>query len=400
VWSIRPAIVVAGIIAVSTWLAEPVLAADDIVIGFAVANSGTFQAYDGDPVQMAKLFIDQTNDKGGLLGRKIRFVEFDTKSDRAEGSKAGLEAVRAGAALVVVTCDYDFGAPAALQAERAGVISVFLCAEDPKAGIQGIGKLSFTASAAAQRAGAAAAEWAVAKKQWKSAYVLLDETIEYDKSVCAGFDWKFPALGGKIIGRDTFKNGDATIASQITRLAGAIKEQKIDAIMLCSFIPGGGSALRQLRAAGIDVPVLTGDAMDGSYWLSSVPNLKDFYIAVQAPASNDPRPELNSVTDAYKAKYGKLPATGFAYPIYAFLQLWAKAVTKAGTTDGKAVVAVMESFHNEATILGPRSFSNTLHIQDQIPMLIEEVQNGEGKVIDEVPLSDAIPPAVLFRQKK
>jgi branched-chain amino acid transport system substrate-binding protein len=172
-----------------------------------------------------------------------------------------------------------------------------------------------------------------------------------------------------------------------------------DVVMLCSYIPGGGSALRQLRAAGVDLPVLTGDAMDGNYWLASVPNLKDFYLAVQAPAAHDPRPELNAVTDAYKAKYGNPPATGFAYPIYAFLQLWAKAVAKAGTTDGKAVVAVLETFHNEPTILGPRSFSSTLHIQDQIPMLIEEVRDGEDRVVDEVPSSDAIPPAVLFRQK-
>jgi len=117
--------------------------------------------------------------------------------------------VQAGAALAFVTCDYDYGAPAALQAQRAGIMSVFLCAEDPKAGILGVGNLSFTASGAAQLQGAVAAKWAIEKKGWKNGYVLLDDSVEYDKSVCAGYDWIYPIRGGTIVGRDTFKNGDA-----------------------------------------------------------------------------------------------------------------------------------------------------------------------------------------------
>lgn len=380
--------------------ATPSPAADDIVIGFAVALSGQMQAYDGDSTRMAKLFIDQTNAKGGLLGRQLRAVDADTKSDRAEGAKAGLAAVQAGSVLVFATCDYDYGAPAALQAQRAGVISVFLCAEDPKAGILGVGNLSFTASGAAQLQGAADAEWATGKKNWKTGYVLLDDSIEYDKSVCAGFDWMYPKKGGKIVAHDTFKNGDASIASQVTRLANAVRDQKVDVIMLCTFEPGGAGAVRQIRAAGITTPILNGSSMDGSYWLAAVPNLTDFYIAVQAAVAGDPRPEVQALTEAFKAKYGSLPASQYAFPAYAFMQLWAKAVTLAGTTDPKAVVAKLETFKNEPTVLGPRSFSSKLHIQDQMPLMIEEVVDGADKVIDNQDVSEPIPNAVLYRLKK
>ena len=92
--------------------------AQDIVIGFATAESGFLTPYDSDGVRMANLWIEQTNAKGGLLGRKLRAANADTKSDRAEGAKAGQAVLRDGASVVVVTCDYDYGAPAALQAER------------------------------------------------------------------------------------------------------------------------------------------------------------------------------------------------------------------------------------------------------------------------------------------
>ena len=278
--------VLAGMIGLTGWvIPQPASADDDIVIGFSVALSGPMQAYDGDSSMMAKLFIDQINEKGGLLGKKLRAVDADTKSDRAEGAKAGLAVVQAGAVLTFATCDYDYGAPAALAAQRGGIISAFLCAEDPKAGIKGVGPLSFTASGAAQLQGAVAAQWALEKKNWKTAYVLLDDAIEYDKSVCAGFDWLYPKKGGIIAGRDTFKNGDASIASQVTRLANAIKEKKVEAVMLCTFEPGGAAAIRQIRAAGIDIPILSGSSMDGSYWLNAVPDLKNFYMPSQPTPS-------------------------------------------------------------------------------------------------------------------
>jgi branched-chain amino acid transport system substrate-binding protein len=95
-------------------------------LGFAVALTGWMNAYDGDSTKMAKLWIDQTNAKGGLLGRKLKWVEADTKTDRTEGAKAGQAVIDQGAELVFVSCDYDFGAPAALQGQKAGVITVFL----------------------------------------------------------------------------------------------------------------------------------------------------------------------------------------------------------------------------------------------------------------------------------
>jgi len=80
--------------------------------------------------------------------------------------------------------------------------------------------------------------------------------------------------------------------------------------------------------------------------------------------------------------------------------LWAKAVTMAGSTDPKAVVAKLETFKNEPTVLGPRSFGNKLHIQVQIPLMIEDVVNGADKVVDKQDVSEPIPDAVLYRLKK
>jgi branched-chain amino acid transport system substrate-binding protein len=394
---------VAAIVAGSVLTGGPtrVLAADDdIVMGFAVAQSGPMEAYDGDATKMAGLWIEQTNAKGGLLGKKLRAVYADTKSDRVEGTRAGQDVVRQGAKVVFATADYDYGAPAALQAQKAGIISVFVGASDPKAGVVGVGPYSFTAEKAGQLEGATVADWGYEKKGYRTGYVLLDDAIEYDKSVCAGFDWAFEKAGGKIVGRDTFKNADPSISSQVTRLSNAIRDSKVDVVMLCTYQPGGSSAVRQLRSAGIKLPILNGSSMDGSYWISAVPGLDEFYVPVQALAADDPRPDVAQLIKDYTAKYGKPPTTQYAFPIYAWLQLWAKAVTEAKTTDAKPVVAIMEKYKDEPTVLGPRSFTPKLHIQTSIPLTITDTANGKQTVVEEWRIKDEIPPAVLYRLKK
>ena len=396
---LRSALTLLAALGLTAGMGQGARAADDIVIGFAVAQSGFIQPYDSDGTKMAQLWIDRTNAKGGLLGRKLRAVFADTKSDRAEGAKAGQAVLHDDAVVVVVSCDYDFGAPAALQAQRAGVISVSICAGDPKMGVLGVGSLSFSASMAAQDEGAALAKFIWEDKKLNKAYVLLDDAIEYDKSVCAGFDWLYPKLGGSIVGRDTFKNGDPSVASQITRLGAAINDKGAQAIMLCSFIPGGTSAMRQIRAAGIDLPILAGVGMDGTFWLNTVPHLKQYYVAVQASIFDDPRADVQALDDAFKAKYGARPINQHAFPIYAWFQLWAKAAAKTGTTNGKTVVAEMETYRDEPTALGPRTFTHDIHIQTNIPLVINEIEDGAGRVVATADVP-AIPRDVLYRLPK
>jgi branched-chain amino acid transport system substrate-binding protein len=377
-----------------------VAADDDLTIGMAIAYSGWMEAYDGESGKMAELWVEQTNAAGGLLGKQIKVITADTKTDRVEGAKAGKQLIDEGADLLIVSCDYDYGAPAALQAQKAGVISVFLCASDPKAGVLGVGPFSFTSNNAGQLEGAVMGDWGYEKKGVRKGYMLLDETIEYNKSVCSGYEWIFPIKGGEIVGKDTFKGLDPTISSQITRLSEAIRTGGVDHIMLCSTNPGAASSLRQLRAAGIDLPIFAATAMDGTYWLNSVPGLKDFYLPVQALTVDDPRAEVNALSAAFEKKFGKPPTTQYAYPIYAFLELWAQAVTKAGTTEAGPVVADINAYTNASTTLGPRTFTPKLHVQTDMPMFVVSYGDDKRVPVEEWRIKETIPDAVLYRLKQ
>ena len=370
--------------------------AEDLTIGFAIAKSGWMEAYDTPAATAAKIRIDEINAAGGLLGRQIKVVEADTRTDRAGSAKAGLDVLDQGAEMMVVSCDYDFGAPAALAADAEGMNSFFLCAEDVKAGIQGVGPNSFSSSVLAPVQGATMAEWAHAKRNARTAFVLEDTYIEYNKGICTGFDWMFPQLeGAEIIGSDTFKNDDASIASQITRIKSLATEP--DVIMLCSVMPGAAAAVRQIRAAGINALILNGSAVDGSYWLDATPDLSGFVVPVQGSIhGDDPRPEVEAFNKAFEATTGARPASQYAYPGYMLIDLWAKAVERAGTVEGDAVTAELEKMRNEPTAFGPRSFTSELHHQDTALMQIIEITSGKPARVDEWQITKPVPLDVLM----
>ena len=99
------------------------LAQKAIKVGMPMPLSGP-PALFGDPASKgAQMFVEEINAKGGLLGRQIKIIYSDTKSDIAYGATAAQDVIDKGASMVVVTCDYDFGSAAASVADSANLIA-------------------------------------------------------------------------------------------------------------------------------------------------------------------------------------------------------------------------------------------------------------------------------------
>jgi branched-chain amino acid transport system substrate-binding protein len=376
-------------------------AADDaIVIGFAVAQSGWMNAYDGPPFKAAQMAIDDFNAKGGVLGKKFKAVTADTKSDQTEGAKAGQAVIADGANFVVVSCDYDMGAGAATVANSHKMVVISLCASDAKMGVQGIGPYAFTMSNSSLTSGASLAEWAWNKKNWRSAYLLLDTSIEYDKTICAGFKTRWEKLGGKLLGEDTFKQEDASIASQITRVKQVASEKgKIDFMMVCSYDGGAVSAIRQIRAAGIDTPLGSGDSMDGDYWAKGIPHLSEFYTGTYGSAfGDDARPAYNDFMDRIaKFQGGERLPTSFGIAGYSAIEALSLAIQRAGSIDSDKVLAELNKFKNENFAVGPTTFTPDLHINLMRPQAIIGIKDGKGHFVDLVQLPEPPPLQLIFK---
>ncbi len=364
----------------------PAQAADPVIIGAAIAQSGGVAPYDEGPAEAMEVAVDEINAKGGLLGRPIKIIYADTKSDIAYGATAAQEVLDQGAQMVVVTCDYDYGSAAASVADGAGLIAVSTCAGDPKFGPSGIGPNAFTMATGAPGQAVAMAEWAYNTKGWRNAYVLMDTTIAFDATWADFFKRRWAELAGAegLVGEDTFGGEDPQIASQITRIKALTKQP--DFIVMASFPPGGVSAVRQLRAAGIDQPLLASESWDGDFWLEGVPNLTDFFFVTYGSVfGNDPRPAVADFMKKFQAKWNKAPVTSHAITGYSVIEAWSRAVERAGTFDTDKVGDELQKFKDEPLLAGPTTFTESEHINMQRDLLLMQVKDGkQGNIVEVV----------------
>jgi branched-chain amino acid transport system substrate-binding protein len=364
----------AAVVSFATSFASPAQADDfKIIIGAAVAQSGLFSQFDLPALQMVEIAIDDLNARGGIDGREVVLITSDTGSRVEEGRAAAMQVIDAGAELILVTCDFDFGSPAANTAQEAGLVVFSLCAQSPKFGVQGIGPLAYTAAPATYNEGAVLSQFAQDELNTEGMFLLIDDTIAYTQEVCDGFRTHWTEAGNEIAGEAYYRNSDPNVRSQINE----IMRSNANTVMICGYAPGAPSAMRQLRAAGFEGTFLAPNTLDGTFWLDTLPDVSGLYVsATRSVYGDDPSASVQAAIAAHQAKFGSPHISGFALSGYAAVEAMAKAVEMAASTDGKAVAAALDSFKDVELLNGLTSFSPDLHINADRPMAIIEFKNG------------------------
>jgi branched-chain amino acid transport system substrate-binding protein len=364
-----------------------------IVIAMPLALTGVISFYDQPNLAGAQIAVAQINKKGGVLGRPLKIISADTKSDLGLIAGVANSLLDKGAELMIPTLDYDFGGPSA-RAANARKIPAISEAGDSRFGLQGIGKYLFNQFPSGSEA-AIGATWAWSKG-WRHPYVLGDPSISYSKTFTENFKYSWGKLG-QIAGEDTFMNSDQSIASQITKMKALVDANKVDFIFMGSYAPGGASATKQIRAAGINLPIIGGAGFDGTFWLGAVPNLQNFYVvAGGVTTGGDPNKLRAAVYAAYKAKFkkdaplGEQTLNGYS-AVYAF----ARAIARAKSTNGAKVVAQLEKFKNEPLPIGNITWTSKCHISKLRSLPIVTFVGTKEKFVAEVSPKAGILPTTL-----
>ena len=68
--------------------------------------------------------VDELNKKGGVLGKKLEFVNLDGKSDPVTVGNVAVELIKKGVKAIIAPSDFDFGGPASREAQKAGIVGI------------------------------------------------------------------------------------------------------------------------------------------------------------------------------------------------------------------------------------------------------------------------------------
>jgi len=346
--------------------------ADEILIGGALSLTGVQAPLDTPGFKGAEVAVKALNDGGGLLGKTVKFVNIDGKSDPVTVGNVAVELIDQGADLIVAPCDFDFGGPASREAQSAGLVGISTCASDPLYSSWSLGDKQFTLSMWNTTMGATAANYAFEERGWKTAYVVTDQFIAYTKSLSKYFVEHFKAIGGEIILEDTYTNGDNDFSAQLARLQALGK--KPDVIFISSYGTDIAVMIRALREVGYDAPVLGGDSYDDPAIHEALGDKfgNDIYFVTHTWMGPEAHPDMPKFIELYEAMHGEPPDTSFVATGWDTIMLLAEAVKMAGSTDGEAVAKALEE--GEFKLLtGDLSYKNAEegHAPDKAAVLIE-----------------------------
>jgi branched-chain amino acid transport system substrate-binding protein len=327
---------------------------DEIVIGAAIAKSGYLEPWDGNIAAVEQL-VNEANARGGVDGHKLRIVQADNRSDPQRAAAAAQQVVAEGADVLLLSCESLTAAAAAPVAEENNLLNFTMCANEPGFGPPTTDRLSFSASPDVFSEVSAGASF-LYNKGSRRPFLFRDTSIVLGEVSCSAFEQTWEKLGGTIAGSADFKNSDESIAGQISELRGS----DADAIFMCSYPPGGASAIKQIRAAGNGLPILGPAAFDGTFWLKGIPNAEEIYFTSNGSTYDPPDRASAKLFEDLQTAGVDTDVSGALLASYAAGELILKVIEETHSVNGNVLADALEAKPHR-TIVGDVHYTEDNH---------------------------------------
>ena len=367
---------VAGIV-LSLLLVFPALGAETIKIGALYNLTGGMSSIDAPALNGAKLQAKLINEKGGLLGKKLEVIGIDTKTDQKAAATGAKKALADGVIAGIGYGDTTFVMAAAPLFQQKGVPFVTSGATHPMLP-EWVGDHMFMTPFGDDDQSFAIADYSVNKLGAKNVVVWTDNSMDFTKALSKFYKQRVKELGGNIILEDFFMMGDKDFSAQIARLKNT--SPKADAVFISAIPNEAGLTVKQIREAGLSLPIVSGDGFDTEL-VTSVPGDKlanDVYFSTHT-YREDNRPEVIAFIKAYEKEYGRPPENAFAALGFDAVGLIADAIGRAGSTEGKALRDALAGSQGFKAVTGEITYSRPSGVPMKGVSIIS-VHDGKYKV--------------------
>lgn len=352
---------------------------DTYLVGYASSQTGGLAFSDVPASKGVQMAIDEINAKGGIAGKwKIELNLQDGRSEAAQSAVVAQDLISNGVKFLICTSDADPCTAAGQIAQKAGVPIMSTAATSPT--LPGsVGNFMFMSVFGDNVQTTALAEYA-AGEGYKSAYLLCSPDSSYTSKSCDYFAQVFEKMGGKVLGRGSFTLGAADFSAEVTKIQNMSPAP--DVIMTPAYPPDAPTFVKQLRAAGVETPVISIDGVDSQDTISAGGPAVDGLVFTTHgfPAPGTPTAEF---WKAYELKYGSPPDSVFAATGYDLIKVVEAAVTAADTTDPKKVRDAIDNLENVPGATGMITFKG----QNRIPLktvYLVTIQDGMFQLLDTV----------------
>ena len=330
--TIRTLATLALLLAVSALPAAAQQSANEVLVGGAISQTGRYAEPAGRQVNSIKMWVDEVNARGGLLGRKVRLILLDDKSDTQTSIKL-YEKLITEDKVDVILGPYSSGITEAVANVTERYKKPFVAYGAASSPIWEKGRrYIFNIVAVAE--------------DYQKGAVHLAKQIGVKKAAIIGEDSLFPRQSGKGAKEWAKKLGIEIVVEEnyplkqtdFTALLQKIKAAGAEALFSNSYFADSAAQLRQMREQNINFKL---------YSSTIGPALPNYAEQLGATAEYvigfsqwEPLPKIlknpgmEEYIAAYEKRYGEKP-NYHAGSTYGALQVTEAAIKKAGSFDSE-----------------------------------------------------------------
>lgn len=349
-----------------------------ITVGYGNNLTGFLAAHDVLISNGALLAVQQINAKGGIGGKvKIKLLLRDVKSRPDTSVQVARDLMSAKVNVLMLPCNTDFQVAMAAVANPRGQFMLSPCNADPTVakkygnywpvGMAGNAQLAQLANYAKLR-------------KIKKVYVLDAPQMLYVHLMAQYFRKAAPSRGIQIVGSDDIPFGATGFPQDYSAIASKIKNEAngAQAIMTGLFSPFVDFLARDLRRAGVNIPVLGTDGMDTQLNLTTGKEAVNGYgfTTFGYPDRGSPTAKFYA---QFKGKFGASPDGTYPALGYDTIKVLEAAVIKSGGIDGKVIQAALANGMTVKGALGPIRYKGKG--QHNPTNIVAAVQIRNGKFV-------------------
>lgn len=319
--------------------------------------NGAYSAYGTQILSGAMQAANDINASGGIKGLQIEIVPLDDQCNPDLAIKQAEEIVKSKNFNAVIghVCSAATLAVSNIYA-RANILMITPTATNDKITSRGISTL-FRISGTDQQQSSVAADFIAKNLKSKRVAILHDQDL-YSKDLADNVSEKLLHLDVVPILYQGVARGTRNFTAVIKKL----KALNADAIYFAGLYPEVGFLAKALNVLQLQIPLITGDGAAINKFISVVggaANTNSIIITF----SDNPQDLISSKTIINAMQKNKLETTGYVLYAYAAVQVIAKAIDSANTTDNVTLANWLHQ-HEIDTVLGKKSWDTSGNIID------------------------------------
>jgi branched-chain amino acid transport system substrate-binding protein len=352
-----------------------------ILIGYYGDLTGRTSNFGQSTKNGVEMAVAELNNAGGIGGRQIQVLSEDDEG-RPERSATVVTKLIDQDKVIALVGENTSGntLAAAPKAQTARVPMISPAATAPA--VTQVGDYIFRVCFIDPFQGEVMAKFAANSLKAKTAAIMLDFNSPYSRGLTQFFEISFNKLGGRVISKQSYTQGDRDYKGQLT----AIRSENPDVIYVPGYYGEVGVIAKQAQQLGIKPPLLGGDGWDATQlWELGGEALNGYFISNHYSV-DDPSPAIRKFVTDYKARYGIVPDAVAALG-YDAMQVLGDSLKRAGTTAGPQLRDAIAQTRNFAGVTGVITIDENrnavkpavvLKLQDRKYVYVETINPESG----------------------